>query len=162
MHWSSEPGVCDGDYYCNPSASCGVSCAELALFEANRHAFKTRAHSAMGPVGLGARARVEPTSGHQEGLVADTHGAPRVASPENGLGGKHSAFSADEYGPGRPVIDTLRPFTVHAHFATDGSELTDIEITLAQDDKDGELRWTSSLTGQSYSIPLLRSSADEE
>ena len=61
MHWSSEPGVCDGDYYCNPSATCGVSCAELALFEANRHAFKTRAHSAMGPVGLGARARARRT-----------------------------------------------------------------------------------------------------
>jgi len=39
---------------------------------------------------------------------------------------------------------------------------TPLEITLAQDDKDGELCWTSSLTGQSYSIPLLRSSADEE
>ena len=40
-----------------------------------------------------------------------------------------------------------------------------LAVALAEqrdNDKDGEVRWTSSLTGQSYSIPLLRSSADEE
>jgi hypothetical protein len=51
----------------------------------------------------------------------------------NGLGGILSAFGSEEYGPHGTVIDTLKPFRMHAHFllgAADG--LGNIEITLQQ------------------------------
>ena len=105
MRQNSDAGTCDGDYYCDPKGTCGVTCAEIALFEANRHAFKVRVHSAIGPTGL-----------------------------ENGLGGHHSAFSADDYGPGGALIDTLRRFRVHALLAAGAdNELVDIEMNLEQE-----------------------------
>ena len=51
---NAEPGRCDGDYYCDAAASCGVSCAEITLFEANRHAFKVEVHDSSFGDGLGA------------------------------------------------------------------------------------------------------------
>ena len=49
-----EPGRCDGDYYCDAAASCGISCAEITLFEANRHAFKAKVDDNAGGGGVGA------------------------------------------------------------------------------------------------------------
>lgn len=104
MRQNSESGACDGDYYCDPTSTCGVSCAEIALFEANRHAFKVRVHNAVGPTGL-----------------------------ENGLGGHHSAFTANEYGPGGTLIDTLKRFRVNAFFVAGAdNELVDIQMNLEQ------------------------------
>ena len=57
---------------------------------------------------------------------------------------------------------THMPSVLLLTFGVFGAGVSHHDDTLAQDDKDGEVRWTSSLTGQSYSIPLLRSSADEE
>ena len=50
---NAEPGRCDGDYYCDAAASCGVSCAEITLFEANRHAFKATVDDNAGGGGVG-------------------------------------------------------------------------------------------------------------
>ena len=50
---NAKPGRCDGDYYCDAAASCGVSCAEITLFEANRHAFKATVNDNAGGGGVG-------------------------------------------------------------------------------------------------------------
>ena len=53
MRQNVNPGICAGDYYCDAASTCDVACAELVLFEANQHAFKTSISSA-GDTGLGA------------------------------------------------------------------------------------------------------------
>ena len=53
MRQNSNAGLCDGDYYCDAAASCGVSCAEITLFEANRHAFKATVDDNAGGGGVG-------------------------------------------------------------------------------------------------------------
>ena len=137
MVTNSEPGRCDGDYYCDAAASCGVSCAEITLFEANRHAFKARVDDNAGGGGVGAcmlpTLTITPCASLSR-LARASHCAG------NGLGGSSSAWGGSEagggseaYGPHGTVIDTTKPFRMHAHFLM-GTEdgLGNIEITLQQ------------------------------
>jgi len=108
MRQNQEPGLCDGDYYCDANQICGTRCAEIDLMEANQHAFKTTVHTA-------------------------NDGAGKAS----GLGGGDGAFTKEQYGPGGSPIDTTQPFRVHVYFAVSNSSsaesaraLAAIEVTL--------------------------------
>ena len=134
---NAEPGRCDGDYYCDAAASCGVSCAEITLFEANRHAFKAKVDDSAGGGGVGACCPgPNPNPNPSPNLVPHLRLLAKTCSrlrAGNGLGGSSSAFGSEEYGPHGTVIDTLKPFRMHAQFllgVADG--LGNVEITLQQ------------------------------
>jgi len=44
MRYSEDPGQCDGDFYCNAGAECGVRCAEARIMSANRYTWRTSLH----------------------------------------------------------------------------------------------------------------------
>ena len=57
----------------------------------------------------------------------------RAPAAENGFGGSATAFTMEEYGTHGSIIDTTKPFRVHAFFATGArGELANIEMTLHQ------------------------------
>ena len=103
MQQNTQPGTCDGDFYCDANQVCGVRCAEIDLMEANQYAFKVTAHTA-----------------------ADG------AGKATGLGGGDNAFSSADYGPGGQVVDTTEPFQVEVYFAASasGGSLVEVEVTL--------------------------------
>lgn len=103
MRSNSDPGSCEGDYYCDANDVCGVRCDEVDLMEANTHAFHSAAHT-----------------------LYDGGGQA------SGYGGGQHAFRNGQYGPGASTIDTMQPFRVHAFFATSGGTLTAIRMTLEQ------------------------------
>jgi len=45
MRYSQDPGQCDGDFYCNAGAECGVRCAEARIMSANRFTWMTSLHN---------------------------------------------------------------------------------------------------------------------
>ena len=77
---NAKPGRCDGDYYCDAAASCGVSCAEITLFEANRHAFHSVLHGQWDGNGVGAGVGGDywglPRDGSYAGLFAHPAASP--------------------------------------------------------------------------------------
>ena len=135
MAQNSEPGRCDGDYYCDAAATCGVSCAEITLFEANRHAFIAKVDDNAGGGGLGAYGLPCIAYLASFGLLELSRLAqlmPLVCTG-NGLGGSSGAFGDDAYGPHGTVIDTTKPFRVHAHFVLGAAGgLANIKMTLQQ------------------------------
>eukprot|EP00419_Tripos_fusus_P055231 CAMPEP_0172810222 /NCGR_PEP_ID=MMETSP1075-20121228/8667_1 /TAXON_ID=2916 /ORGANISM="Ceratium fusus, Strain PA161109" /LENGTH=368 /DNA_ID=CAMNT_0013649501 /DNA_START=612 /DNA_END=1718 /DNA_ORIENTATION=- len=44
MRYSEDPGQCDGDFYCDADAECGVRCAEAKIMQANRFTWTTSLH----------------------------------------------------------------------------------------------------------------------
>ena len=106
MRGNSNPGNCEGDYYCDANNVCGVRCDEVDLMEANTRAFHSAAHT-----------------------LYDGGGQA------SGYGGGQHAFRNGQYGPAASTIDTMQPFRVHAFFGTSGGSLTAIRMTLEQQGK---------------------------
>uniref|UniRef100_A0A7S2E5V8 cellulose 1,4-beta-cellobiosidase (non-reducing end) n=1 Tax=Haptolina brevifila TaxID=156173 RepID=A0A7S2E5V8_9EUKA len=106
MNQNTNPGYCNGDYYCDAAQVCGFGCVEIDLMEANRR-----------------------------GLTATAHVESDKAGVGKGLGGSSGgAFTSLQYGPGGRVVDTRQQFRVRAYFAADEREqLSNIEITISQD-----------------------------
>jgi len=109
MRQNTNPSQCS-DYYCDASAVCGESCAEISLQEANQHAWHSTLHAADDHVG---RAR-----GYGGGDL-------------NSQGPRD--WSRKEYGHGGYCIDTFKPFEVAASFLVDAKgDFAALEVNLTQ------------------------------
>jgi len=115
MRQNPNPSQCF-DHYCDAASVCGVSCAEVDLQEANRHAWHSTLHK---PDDL-------------PGLIA-------------GYGGGDSSWNGprdwddDKYAPhAKACINTLLPFYVAVAFPTDASgNLISMQVGLSQSKKGG-------------------------
>ena len=104
------PGTCHGDYYCDATSICGVSCAEVDLMEANTKAFHATAHIPTDPGGSGG------------GIGGTQYGSP-------------IRNTLHQYGEGyHRGIDTRHPYQVSIEFQPDATSglLSDIVVSLSQ------------------------------
>lgn len=95
------------DHYCDAANVCGVTCAEIDIQEANKHAWHSTLHTASDPEGIA-----------------------------QGYGAYHQEWNASVYGPGARCIDTTQPFDVGVSFpiGADG-QLLAMEVELTQTGK---------------------------
>jgi len=110
MQQNSQKSECT-DYYCDSANVCGVTCAEIDIQEANRHAWYSTLHTASDQYGMAA-----------------------------GYGATSTNWNASVYGPGARCIDTSQPFEVAAAFplGADG-KLRSLDVTLQQAGKPCDL-----------------------
>jgi hypothetical protein len=82
--------------YCDANAVCGISCAELDVMEANRHAFRSTVHGAHDPGGRGC-----------------------------GQGGEAEAdaWPPGLYGAAAACVDTTKPFALKFSYRVEGPEV---------------------------------------
>jgi len=91
-----------GSWYCDAQPTADSVCPEMDLMEANKHGWRTTAHS------------MYDASGQGDGV------------------GNGKAFTSAQYGPGGSHVDTNQPFRASISFATDGKgRLIDVLLSLA-------------------------------
>mmetsp|Transcript_46453 Transcript_46453/g.101419 ORF Transcript_46453/g.101419 Transcript_46453/m.101419 type:complete len:511 (-) Transcript_46453:193-1725(-) len=110
MRQNADPSRC-GDHYCDANSVCGVSCAEIDIQEANRHAWHSTLHGSQDRGGI---------------AVGYGGGGSDWSGPRD--------FGPTDYGPNGACIDTGRPFQVATSFPVDGAgRLLGMEVTLSQE-----------------------------
>jgi hypothetical protein len=108
MSRNARPSFC-GDYYCDANGGCGVTCAEIDVQEANRHAWHSTLHA----------------NGDYYGVAGGFGGGSKWQNPRD--------FTAAEYGPHGNCVNTSHPFVVTASFPADGQgRLKAMEVALSQ------------------------------
>jgi len=108
MRGSKEPSECE-DYFCDSMQVCGVACAEIAVQEANTHAWLSTMHLS------------DDATGASVGYGGD------LGKPDFRDWGKA------HYGPAGKCINTSLPFDVEVSFPTDNSgRLRSMEVQLSQ------------------------------
>eukprot|EP00421_Protoceratium_reticulatum_P017130 CAMPEP_0168397882 /NCGR_PEP_ID=MMETSP0228-20121227/21294_1 /TAXON_ID=133427 /ORGANISM="Protoceratium reticulatum, Strain CCCM 535 (=CCMP 1889)" /LENGTH=518 /DNA_ID=CAMNT_0008411371 /DNA_START=59 /DNA_END=1611 /DNA_ORIENTATION=+ len=97
------------DYYCDARSTCGVSCSEVNVQEANQYAWSSNVH------------------------VRDDEQGVGVGYVGGDAGKGHHDWTSSQYAPGGKCIDTSAPFEVAVSFPVDSrGELTGLEVSLSQ------------------------------